>query len=66
MTCVHCNDTGSLSKSDAGYLDCPHCDVAQERADLEAWARRNAPSAAMLDVWAIYQRGKAAVAGQNQ
>lgn len=66
MTCTHCNGTGSLSKSEAGYLDCIHCGVAEERMNLEAWARRNAPSAAMLDVWAIYQYGKATETMKSQ
>jgi hypothetical protein len=66
MSCTQCNDTGSLSKSLTGYLDCPHCDVAAERAKLEAWARRAAPGAGLLDVWTIYQHGKAAQASQNQ
>lgn len=58
--CEHCDDTGSLSKSITGFLDCPHCDAAEERMSLESWARRNAPSAGIIDVWAIYQHGKAA------
>ena len=60
MKCEHCHDTGSRSKSEAGYLDCIHCGVAAERTELEAWARRFAPSASLLDLWAIYLRGKAA------
>jgi hypothetical protein len=59
MTCEHCNGTGSLSKSVTGFLDCP-CGVADERMRLEAWARRNAPSAGLVDLWTIYQFGKAA------
>lgn len=58
--CVHCEDTGSLSKSITGYPDCPHCGLADERVHLEAWARRNAPSAGLIDLWLIYQHGKAA------
>jgi hypothetical protein len=60
MTCEHCHDTGSLSKSVVGFPDCPYCDTAEERMRLEAWARRNAPSAGLVDLWAIYQYGKAA------
>jgi hypothetical protein len=65
MTCEHCNGTGSLSKSVVGFPDCVYCDVAQERTQLEVWARRNAPSAGLVDLWAIYQYGKAAAAGQH-
>lgn len=60
MSCVHCNDTGSLSKNVTGYLDCPYCDAAEERMRVEAWARRAAPGAGLIDVWTIYQHGKAA------
>jgi hypothetical protein len=27
MNCEKCNDTGSLSKTLDGYLDCGYCDV---------------------------------------
>lgn len=60
MNCVHCHDTGSLTKSLAGFPDCGHCDVADERMRVEAWARRNAPSAGLIDLWLIYQHGKQA------
>jgi hypothetical protein len=60
MECVHCNDTGSLSKNIIGYLDCPYCDTAVERARVEAWARRAAPGTGLVDLWTIYQHGKAA------
>jgi hypothetical protein len=66
MNCRHCNDTGSLSKDVIGYLDCPHCGAAEERANLEVWARRNAPSAGIVDLWTIYQHGKQAAASQHQ
>jgi hypothetical protein len=65
--CDHCNDTGSLSKDLDGFLDCAHCDIAAERAKLEAWA-----DAQGLDcyysahLWQVYQHGKAAAASQNQ
>jgi len=60
MKCDHCHDTGSLSKSVVGFPDCTYCDAADERTQLEVWARRNAPSAGIVDLWTIYQRGKAA------
>lgn len=64
MTCTHCNNTGSLSKDLGGYLDCGHCDVAEERAKLEAWAvemmTQHGATAAM---WLVFQHGKAAVTG---
>lgn len=37
MNCAHCEDTGSLSKSLDGYLDCGHCDIAAKRVELERW-----------------------------
>jgi hypothetical protein len=60
MNCARCDDTGSLSKNDWGHLDCVHCDVAEERMRVESWARRATPHASPVDVWKIYQRGKAA------
>lgn len=64
MNCAHCNDTGSLSKDLGGYLDCAHCDVASERAKLEAWAvemmNQHGATAAM---WRVFQHGKTAAAG---
>ena len=60
MTCEFCNDTGSLSKSITGFLDCSHCGSAEERMRVEAWARRAAPGAGLIDVWTIYQFGKEA------
>jgi len=62
MSCPYCNDTGSLSKDLDGYLDCVHCDVAEERAQLEAWAAEHAPDCPTWDLWPIYQRGKVAAA----
>jgi hypothetical protein len=60
MTCEKCDGTGSLSKNITGYLDCGFCDAAQERMRVEAWARRAAPGAGLIDVWTIYQHGKQA------
>ena len=61
MTCEHCNDTGSLSKALDGYLDCGHCDVADQRRDLEAWAHRQvAEHGAAAAIWLAYQHGRAA------
>lgn len=60
MTCAHCNDTGSLSKDALGYMDCVHCDVAEERVALEAWAGGEGYFSTRSALWAIYQRGKAA------
>jgi hypothetical protein len=66
MKCAHCNNTGSLSKSLDGYLDCAHCDVAEERRKLESWGLRLASlhgtTAAM---WLIHQHGKAAAGANN-
>ena len=60
MICGHCNDTGSLSKSVHGHLDCPHCDATEERLALEDWATpfRHHDISALL--WLVYQRGKQA------
>lgn len=59
MTCSQCNDTGSLSKNLWGDLDCPHCDIADERVAVEKWVRQHT-CADTVDAWLIYQRGKAA------
>lgn len=64
--CAHCADTGSLSKDLDGYLDCTHCDVAQERSALEAWADAQYVECYSADLWLIYQHGKAVQASQNQ
>lgn len=55
--CETCHDTGSLSRDLHGDLDCPHCDVASQRAQLDDWLRDNAPNAHPVDAWLIYQRG---------
>lgn len=61
MNCVYCSDTGSLSRDLEGELDCVHCDVAQERAALEAWAaRERILYGTESSIWLIYQHGKAA------
>jgi hypothetical protein len=64
--CVHCLDTGSLSKQAWGQLDCGFCDTALERMRVESWARRVTPMVQQHDVWMIYQHGKAAATAQNQ
>lgn len=66
MSCLRCDDTGSLSRDPEGYLDCVHCDVAEERSEVEAWARgqlKKAPGSRTW-VWLIYQHGKAAAAAK--
>lgn len=64
--CAQCNDTGSLSKDLEGYLDCSHCDVATERAALEAWAaRERIQYGSESSIWLIYQHGKAAAAANQ-
>lgn len=62
MNCVHCNDTGSLSKNLHGYLDCPFCGTAEERVAVNIWVDCSAPNADLVDAWLIYQHGKAAAA----
>ena len=60
--CNHCDDTGSLSKDLHGYLDCPHCLVATERAELEQWALKNGIRCNdIAALWLVYMRGKEAV-----
>jgi hypothetical protein len=59
--CIHCNNTGSLSKDLAGHLDCAHCTVANERAELEKWAKENRVSyVTETDLWLIFQHGRGA------
>ena len=60
MNCVHCDDTGSLSKDLHGYLDCARCGVADERAALGNWLLDNAQNCDDVSAWLIYQHGKAA------
>jgi hypothetical protein len=55
MTCVFCNDTGSLSKNLHGSLDCAHCDTAAERVMVEHWARKNTPCVHAVDAWLLHQ-----------
>lgn len=58
MSCAVCNDTGRTAGSD--YLDCGRCDVAEKRAELEAWALKNKIACRCPDaLWAIYQKGAA-------
>lgn len=59
MNCSQCNDTGSLSRDLHGCLDCPHCDIADERVAVEAWVKQYT-CADTVDAWLIYLRGKAA------
>jgi hypothetical protein len=62
MKCAKCDDTGSLSKDLHGYLDCPFCEVADERTALDDWASfatQHAPNAS-VERWLIYQHGKTA------
>lgn len=66
MSCLHCFDTGSLSKDLDGLLDCPRCDVAAERAVLEAWAAAQRLHCDLRSLWVIYRHGKAAAAGASK
>lgn len=63
--CRFCNGTGSTQKTLTGYLDCMHCDTAEQRVKLEKWARREVPDVSPVDLWKIFQQGKAA-AGSAQ
>ena len=64
--CRFCNDTGSTEKTLTGYLDCGYCSTADERMKLETWARREAPDVGRVELWTIYQHGKATQASQNK
>jgi ferredoxin-like protein FixX len=70
--CEHCNDTGSLSQSMDGDLDCGHCDIATERAKLDAWISRKYNRGELgyrisgSDAWLIYQHGTAVQTDQHQ
>ena len=64
MKCEHCDDTGSLSKDAEGFLDCTHCDVAEERVVLEHWAGKQKLDCGLTALWLVYQHGKAAAAAQ--
>ena len=67
MTCLHCADTGSLSKDVDGYLDCTRCDVAEERTILEHWVLRHAKNCDDFSAaWLIFQHGKAAAAATTE
>lgn len=60
--CQCCGDTGSLSKTLEGDLDCVHCDVAGERVNFEAWtAHAQLLDGGVIDAWKLYQMGKSAV-----
>ncbi len=57
--CKKCNDTGEVEQ--LGMLDCAHCNVAEDRAALEAWAASLPCSTAERDLlWLVYQRGREA------
>ena len=61
MKCSHCSDTGSISRSLYGYLDCASCDAADERAKFNEWLRSELDSSIDEgEAWLIYQRGKRA------
>jgi hypothetical protein len=61
--CSHCNDTGSLTKDLDGYLDCTHCDIAEQRTELEQWVVKHAKHCDdFTAAWLIFQHGKAAAA----
>jgi hypothetical protein len=64
--CKHCSDTGSLSKKLDGYLDCSFCLVANQRADLEKWAKANRISyVTEVDLWLIFRHGASARGEEN-
>lgn len=58
MSCQACNDTGKMPGSD--YLDCaaPGCDVANERASLEALVRSWGKMDEVDLIWRVYRYGQ--------
>lgn len=54
--CDFCDDTGSLSKSLHGDLDCAECMAAQHRVELNAMVARSAEHGEAL-YWQIYLAG---------
>lgn len=63
MICPHCLDSGSVTPN---CLDCAYCDIAMERATL------NASMAALSSmfyedaIWHAYKLGKASAEQQSQ
>lgn len=63
--CDHCHGTGNLQQDPHGQLDCAHCDVADERAKLIAWATQEGifrwgDGVRSWELWRIYKHGYAA------
>jgi hypothetical protein len=54
--CKFCDDTGSLSKDLYGSLDCAMCDVADQRARLNAQLSTLDLTGEVRD-WAIFKAG---------
>jgi hypothetical protein len=62
--CTNCDDSGKTHGS--CDLDCTQCSAAQERSRLNLWLHRQCRNMLTEDkVWAIYQRGKAALQAQQ-
>lgn len=61
MNCANCENTGSLSKTLEGGLDCPHCHVAELRAELNALVKLMPESGEALNFrlyWLGYTAGR--------
>lgn len=56
--CQYCQDTGELGQ--LGALDCAHCNVAIERAELNEFIRTLPPLATCDVSYAIYLYGRRA------
>lgn len=52
--CTHCNDTGEIGGY--GYLDCTHCNAAEDRAALNAYVKELGPTTEYDLVWHVHQR----------
>lgn len=69
MTCALCHDTGSLSKTIAGNLDCIYCDTAYQRGDLEAWYKTVAKPMQLITLdllWLAVLREREIQQGENK
>lgn len=56
--CRHCENTGSLSKTLGGHLDCASCPIAEQRLALAEQLDKIAPEPGPARDWAAYQLGR--------
>jgi hypothetical protein len=58
MICKYCGDTGMLIEFSSRFLDCAHCDAAQERVAFDAWCENEGFEKYRDSMFAAYQHGK--------